>query len=146
METFFTSCCNIRLFSVYVMLKWAHNSLFYQVNSFTSSENDNNSSWTCCQSPPKALSLPWHIAFLNMFANNFNQNVFLSYSSNVAWDMSLNSTPILVYLYQRYLWKCSLSRRQELSLLLSVTRIKLYTSQLDLDKYLMNWMNSVLFQ
>lgn len=146
METFFTSCCNIRLFSIYVMLKWAHNSLFYQVNSFTSSENDNNSSWTCCQSPPKALSLPWHIAFLNTFANNFNQNVFLSYSSNVAWDMSLNSTPILVYLYQRYLWKCSLSRRQELSLLLSVTRIKLYTSQLDLDKYLMNWMNSVLFQ
>lgn len=112
MENLFTSCFNIHFFPVYVMLKWAQNSLFYQVNSFTNSENDNNYSWNCCQSPSKALSLPWHMTFLdNTFANNFNQNFFLSCSSIIAWDMYLNSTPILVYLYQRYLWKCSLSRK-----------------------------------
>ena len=100
----------------------------------------------CCRSPLNALGLPWHITFLEMHS----PITAIRISFSLALPLLQEICPLIQHLSQSTYIKdidenVFSPGRQKLSFFLSVTSIKLYTSRLDLDKYLMNWMNSVLF-
>lgn len=74
----------------------------------------------CCQSPPNALGLPWHITFLEMHS----PITAIRISFSLILPLLQEICPLIQHLcqspYIRYLWKCSLSRKAETTFFFSL--------------------------